>query len=113
MFVFLVFSARVVDLIKDVVFIAGSSSVFRHMLAQLKSEAAVTWETNEAALFVMHAVAKSLHPSESEVVPQVVESILSMQENEHVAVKQTSIRQVTSKDVHKLAYFDMSKIISG
>jgi len=82
----------VIDLIKDAVFIVGSSSVFRHMLAQLKSDAGSSWETTEAALFVMHAVAKSLVPSVSDVVPQVVESILTMRENEHVAVKQTSIR---------------------
>lgn len=47
-------------LIKDVVFIVGSSSVFRQMFSVLNPD--ITWEQTEAALFVMQAVAKNILP---------------------------------------------------
>lgn len=85
------FRGRVVELIKDVVFIVGSSNVFKHMLTQMGGTTP-TWESTEAALFIMHAVARNLIPTESEVVPQVVESLLCIPGSAHIAVRHTSIR---------------------
>ena len=45
------FRSRVSDLIKDCVFIVGSSAVFIHMHQQLKATS--QWEQIEAALFIM------------------------------------------------------------
>lgn len=55
------FRLKVSELIKDVVFIVGSSSCFKQMFINLQSEG-VTWDQTEAALFVMQAVAKNVVP---------------------------------------------------
>ncbi|GBP87534.1 Transportin-3 [Eumeta japonica] len=84
------FRIKVMELIKDVVFIVGSSSVFRQMFASLQNE--ISWEQTEAALFVMQAVAKNILPEEYEVVPKVVEAILNMPEDDaHPAVRKTCV----------------------
>ena len=48
----------------------------------------------EAALFVMAAVARMILPSENDVVPQVLESVLSMPPTTHVAVRHVGLRLV-------------------
>ncbi|XP_035433537.2 transportin-3 [Spodoptera frugiperda] len=83
------FRSKAMGLIKDVVFIVGSSSVFRQMFSVLNPD--ITWEQTEAALFVMQAVAKNILPEEYEYVPKVVEAILSMPEGTHLAVRKTCI----------------------
>lgn len=55
------FRLKVSDLIKDVVFIVGSSSCFRQMFINLQTPG-VTWESSEAALYIMQAVAKNVLP---------------------------------------------------
>ena len=48
------FRNRVCELIKDCVFIVGSSSVFKQMFVLLQQAAlAASWEQTEAALFIM------------------------------------------------------------
>ncbi|XP_050298662.1 transportin-3 [Anthonomus grandis grandis] len=84
------FRQKVLDLIKDVVFIVGSSSCFRQMFLNLQAQG-VTWDQTEAALFVMQAVAKNVLPTENEVVPKVVEAILNLPESTHLAVRHTSV----------------------
>ncbi|XP_055889168.1 transportin-3-like [Biomphalaria glabrata] len=86
------FRVRVSELIKDVVFIAGSSSCFVQMFESLKSPKNPSWAVSEAALFIMSAVAKNILPEENEIVPQVVEAILALPETTHVAVRYTSIQ---------------------
>ncbi|KAM3963766.1 transportin 3 [Aphomia sociella] len=86
---FFEFRMKVMGLIKDVVFIIGSSCVFRQMFATLHAD--ISWEQTEAALFVMQSVAKNILPEEYEYVPKVVEAILSMPENTHAAVRKTCI----------------------
>ncbi len=90
------FRSRVVELIKDVVFIVGSANVFKHMFAYLSQSAAAnsSWETAEAALFLMAAVARNLFPNENENVPPVMECVLNSTQNQHMAVRHTSIRLV-------------------
>ena len=60
------FRNRVVELIKDVVFIVGSANVFKHMFAFLATcHQNNSWESSEAALFIMvslgHSVSMFLH----------------------------------------------------
>lgn len=55
------FRLKVADLIKDVIFIVGSSNCFRQMFINLQMPG-VTWDISEAALFVMQAVAKNIPP---------------------------------------------------
>jgi len=86
------FRNRVSELIKDCVFIVGSSSVFKQMFMQLQQ--AKQWEQTEAALFIMQAVARNLLPDENEVVPQVLQQVLALPETMHVAVRQTALRLV-------------------
>lgn len=84
------FRLKVSDLIKDVVFIVGSSSCFRQMFLNLQTPG-VTWDQTEAALYVMQAVAKNVLPTENEVVPKVVEAILTVPDTTHLAVRHTSV----------------------
>ena len=104
------FRARVVELIKDVVFIVGSANVFSHMFAFLRSTSAASllgggssvdngglgWEVGEAALFVMCAVARNLVPTdtseETSCVNQVVDFVLQLPATAHTAIRHTSIR---------------------
>ncbi|KAK9891693.1 hypothetical protein WA026_015661 [Henosepilachna vigintioctopunctata] len=84
------FRSKVSDLIKDVVFIVGSSNCFRQMFMNLQNPNA-TWDQSEASLYVMQAVAKNVLPVENEVVPKVVEAILNIQGQTHAAVRYTSV----------------------
>ena len=52
------------------------------------------WETSEGSLFVMSAVARNILPTEAEVVPQVLDSVLALPATAHLAVRNTSIRYV-------------------
>eukprot|EP00088_Acartia_fossae_P042626 TRINITY_DN4480_c0_g1_i2.p1 TRINITY_DN4480_c0_g1~~TRINITY_DN4480_c0_g1_i2.p1 ORF type:complete len:953 (-),score=229.01 TRINITY_DN4480_c0_g1_i2:485-3304(-) len=70
------FRSRVSDLIKDCVFIVGSSAVFGHMYTQLKATS--QWEQTEATLFVMQAVARNIHPEEKDIVPAVLQEVLTL-----------------------------------
>ena len=64
------FRNRVSDLIKDVVFVVGSSHCFRQMFSSLTGGPGPqgqpihtpTWDSTEAALFIMQAVAKNILP---------------------------------------------------
>ena len=89
---FFEFRTRVSDLIKDVVFIVGSSSVFRAMYEQLQQ--ATQWENTEAVLFIMQAVARSILPEEENIVPSVLHQVLSLPVTIHQAVRVTSLRLV-------------------
>lgn len=84
------FRVKVSELIKDVVFIVGSSNCFRQMFLSLQRPG-VTWDSSEAALFVMQSVAKNILPEENDVVPKVVEAILNLPQTTHIAVRHTSV----------------------
>ena len=77
-------------MIKDVVFLVGALQVFQSMYEHIVSRQGVngtTWDEAEAALFVMSAVAKSLHPQQESVVSLVLQSILQLPDETHVAVR--------------------------
>ncbi|XP_075153534.1 transportin 3 [Haematobia irritans] len=84
------FRRKVSDLIKDVAFIVGSGNCFKQMFYKLQ-EPGCSWESIESALFIMQNVAKNIIPDENEVIPKVVEAILNLPENTHIAVRYTSI----------------------
>ncbi|KAI5710623.1 hypothetical protein M8J75_010212 [Diaphorina citri] len=84
------FRLKVSELVKDVVFIVGSSTCFRHMFNSLH-ENNVMWEQTEAALYIMQSVAKNVLPEENDVVPKVVEAILHLPPSTHIAVRYTSL----------------------
>ncbi|XP_068141625.1 transportin-3 [Drosophila tropicalis] len=84
------FRRKVSDLIKDVAFIVGSGACFKQMFLILQAPN-TTWESTEAALFVMQNVAKNILPEENDVIPKVVEAILNMSEQTHIAVRYTAI----------------------
>ncbi|XP_064535375.1 transportin-3 [Drosophila montana] len=84
------FRRKVSDLLKDVAFIVGSGACFKQMFIILQ-EPNTTWESTEAALFVMQNVAKNILPEENDVIPKVVEAILNMTDQTHIAVRYTSI----------------------
>ncbi|XP_063700917.1 transportin-3 [Culicoides brevitarsis] len=84
------FRHKVSELIADVIFIVSSSSCFKQMFMILQ-QPNVTWESSEAALFVMQNVARNILPDENEVVPKVVEAILNLPETCHIAIRYTSI----------------------
>nr|XP_018908607.1 PREDICTED: transportin-3 [Bemisia tabaci] len=85
------FRKRVYELIKDVIFIVGSSVCFRQMSVYLWKPN-IQWPKLESALFIMKAVAKNIVPKENEVVPEVLEAVLRLPiESTHVAVQNTAI----------------------
>ncbi|BES87824.1 transportin-3 [Nesidiocoris tenuis] len=84
------FRNKVSELIRDFVYIVGSSNCFRQMFLSLQAPN-TTWDSSEAALFIMQSVAKNLRPEENDIVPRVVEAILNLPENTHIAVRYTSL----------------------
>ena len=103
------FRLRVMELIKDVVFVVGSSNVFKHMYGQLATASASNgdvsaaphqpqWETTEAALFIMSAVARNILPEDNESVPPVIDLVLSLPQANHPlahpAVRHTAFRLI-------------------
>ena len=86
------FRLRVSELIKDCVFIVGSSHVFRAMVAQLQATAA--WEQLEAALYVMAAVGRNILPEEDTIVPAVLQQVLPLPASIHIMVRLTATKLV-------------------
>jgi len=86
------FRVRVCELIKDCVFIVGSSTVFRQMYHLLQQSC--QWEQTEAALYIMAAVARNILPEEDSVVPAVLQQVLSLPTTIHTAVRLTATKLV-------------------
>lgn len=87
------FRERVQELIKDVVFICGSKLCFQQMAHILQSpDISKNWNLMEAALFIMQSVAKNLVPEENEVVPPILEGLLSQPDDIHLQVAFTSVQ---------------------
>ena len=86
------FRIRVSELIKDCVFIVGSSNVFRQMYQQLQSTN--QWEQLEAALYVMAAVGRNILPDEDTIVPSVLQQVLTLSPDIHIAVRLSATKLV-------------------
>ena len=80
------------ELIKDCVFIVGSSNVFRQMYGQLQSTS--QWEQLEAALYVMAAVGRNILPDEDVIVPSVLQQVLQLPPTIHIAVRLSGTKLV-------------------
>ncbi|XP_029646320.1 transportin-3 [Octopus sinensis] len=88
------FRTRVSELTKDIIFIVGPSVCFTQMFTTLQSQSvSSSWDIAEAGLFLMTAVAKNVSPDENDV-PQVIEAMLSLPADCHVAVRYTSIQLI-------------------
>lgn len=78
------------ELIKDVIFVIKSIKCFTEMFRMLKAPN-VSWEATEAALFIMECCARNIYVEEDVIVPQVIEAILQLPENCHIAIRLTSV----------------------
>lgn len=78
------------ELIKDVIFVVKSISCYEHMFRILQAPN-VSWESSEAALFIMECISRNIYIEENHIVPQVIESVLQLPENCHIAIRYTSV----------------------
>uniref|UniRef100_T1JH21 Transportin-3 n=1 Tax=Strigamia maritima TaxID=126957 RepID=T1JH21_STRMM len=89
------FRMRISDLMKDVVVIVGSLNCFRKIFNDLGNQASnATWNMSESSLFVMSTIAKDVCLDEIEIVPKVINAILNLSDETHIAVRFTSIRLI-------------------
>jgi len=55
------FRIRAAELVREVVYLVGSTACFIHLFSLLSNnEAMATWDVTEATLFVMSAIAKNV-----------------------------------------------------
>ncbi|XP_068611179.1 transportin-3 [Brachionichthys hirsutus] len=87
------FRIRVSDLVKDVIFLVGSMECFSQLYATLK-DGSPSWEVTEAVLFIMAAIAKSVDPENNVTLTEVLQQVVLLPENVHMAVRFTSIELV-------------------
>lgn len=72
------------------IFIVKSISCFEHMFRILQTPN-VTWESTEAALFIMECIARNIYTEENQIVPKVIEAILKLPDNCHITIRYTSV----------------------
>ncbi|RXM30474.1 Transportin-3 [Acipenser ruthenus] len=87
------FRMRVSDLVKDLIFLVGSMECFTQLYATLK-DGNPPWEVTEAVLFIMAAIAKSIDPENNPTLTEVLEAVVHLNQNVHIAVRYTSIELV-------------------
>ncbi|KAJ0012727.1 hypothetical protein NQD34_017061 [Periophthalmus magnuspinnatus] len=87
------FRMRVSDLVKDVIFLVGSMECFAQLYSTLK-QGNPPWEVTEAVLFIMASIAKSVDPENNPTLTEVLEQVVLLPENVHMAVRYTSIELV-------------------
>ncbi|KAM9705082.1 transportin-3 isoform 1-T1 [Menidia menidia] len=87
------FRMRVSDLVKDVIFLVGSMECFSQLYSTLK-DGNPPWEVTEAVLFIMAAIAKSVDPENNPTLSEVLQQVVLLPENVHMAVRYTSIELV-------------------
>lgn len=87
------FRLKASDLVADIIFIVEANKCFEKMYITLHAPN-TTWYELEAALFVMCSFAKSISYDEEQSVTQVVQSILNLPEQVHIAVRSTGIKLI-------------------
>ncbi|MGH0114663.1 UNVERIFIED_CONTAM: hypothetical protein FKN15_031805 [Acipenser sinensis] len=87
------FRMRVSDLVKDLIFLVGSMECFTQLYSTLK-DGNPPWEVTEAVLFIMAAIAKSIDPENNPTLTEVLEAVVHLNQNVHIAVRYTSIELV-------------------
>lgn len=89
------FRRKVSEVIKDVVFIIGSSSLFKDMYTILQNKnPPPSWEEAESALFIMSVVAKNVMPDDEEMINDLLDSLSSLPDDSHIAILYTSINLI-------------------
>lgn len=58
---------------------------------RILQEPNISWESCEAALFIMECVARNIYTEENEIVPKVIGAILQLPENCHIMIRYTSV----------------------
>lgn len=58
---------------------------------RILQEPNVSWESTEAALFIMECIARNIYVEENQIVPKVIEAILQLPENCHITIRYTSV----------------------
>eukprot|EP00096_Caligus_rogercresseyi_P004041 TRINITY_DN18170_c0_g1_i1.p1 TRINITY_DN18170_c0_g1~~TRINITY_DN18170_c0_g1_i1.p1 ORF type:complete len:931 (-),score=288.65 TRINITY_DN18170_c0_g1_i1:197-2989(-) len=91
---FALFRNSVSSLLLEITFIVSADDVFKHMFLNNIETGSPSWEVLEASLFLMQSVACHVLSSENFVVQRILESILSLPPEIHIAVKNTSVKLV-------------------
>ncbi|CAI8023945.1 Transportin-3 [Geodia barretti] len=84
------FRKTVKEVLRDVIFIVGSLEVFGELYSNI-CKPNLSWNENEACLFVMHAVAPSIRTDESKLLQIAVPVLLSIPPDTHCAVRATTL----------------------
>ncbi|XP_036373459.1 transportin-3-like [Megalops cyprinoides] len=87
------FRMRVSDLVKDIIFLVGSTECFSQLYSTLK-EGSPPWEVTEAVLFIMATIAKTVDPESNPMLPEVLEQLVLLPQTVHPAVRYTSMELV-------------------
>lgn len=58
---------------------------------RILQEPNMSWESCEAALFIMECIARNIYTEENEIVPKVIGAILRLPENCHITIRYTSV----------------------
>ncbi|VDL71351.1 unnamed protein product [Nippostrongylus brasiliensis] len=94
---FMDFRLKVVETVRDVVFVVGTEACVRSMHSMLMScSQSGTWDETEAALFIISTVINNIVPlsffsEENSVVPELVTAIIGLPPSSHPALLLTSI----------------------
>ncbi|CAB4064075.1 TRPO3 [Lepeophtheirus salmonis] len=91
---FALFRSRVSSFMTETIYIVGAEEIFKHMFLNNIECGSPTWEVLEASLFLMQSVATSVVSPDNFVVKRVLESILNLPPDTHIAVKNTSVKLV-------------------
>lgn len=87
------FRLRVSDLVKDVIFLVGPAECFAQLFATLK-DSNPPWEVTEAVLFIMSAIGKSIDSDNAQTLAEVMQAVVTLPDDAHLAVQYTSIQLV-------------------
>ncbi|XP_048376990.1 transportin-3-like isoform X1 [Stegostoma tigrinum] len=85
------FRLRVSDLLKDIIFLIGASEFFSQLYSTLK-DGSPAWEETEAVLFIMTALVKNLNPDKEQRLGNVVQAVISLPDNTHLAVQHSGVQ---------------------
>ncbi|VDM68687.1 unnamed protein product, partial [Strongylus vulgaris] len=86
------FRLKVVETVRDVVFVVGTESCVTSMYNMLKTcSQSGTWDEAEAALFIISTVISNIIPEENNVIPELVQAIVTLPMTSHPALLLTSV----------------------
>ncbi len=71
------------------------------MFEKLQSSSSLSWEESEAPLYIMSCVASHLPPDENNIIPKVIQAIISTPTQPgivHSALKYTGVRLISQLD---------------